>query len=86
MRIGLIGAGQMGTDVVATTTMMKGVRVVVAADIDLDRARDSYRIGQVQGEVVVAHIGRRRPMRPWRPGGWSPRATSASSPTCAASM
>jgi predicted homoserine dehydrogenase-like protein len=54
VRVGLIGAGQMGTDVVATTTMMQGVRVVVTADIDLERARDSYRIGQVEGEVVVA--------------------------------
>jgi predicted homoserine dehydrogenase-like protein len=54
VRVGLIGAGQMGTDVVATTSVMQGVRVVVAADIDLERARESYRIGQVSGEVVVA--------------------------------
>ncbi len=54
VRIGLVGAGQMGTDVVATTSVMKGVRVVVAADIDIDRARDAYRIGQIEGEVVVA--------------------------------
>ena len=53
MRVGLIGAGQMGTDVVATTTMMQGIRVVVIADIDIQRARDSYRIGLVEGEVVV---------------------------------
>ena len=54
VRVGLIGAGQMGTDVVATTREMKGVRVVVTADIDLERARDAYRIGQIEGEVVVA--------------------------------
>ena len=54
VRVGLIGAGQMGTDVVATTTMMKGVRVVVTADIDIDRARSAYAIGQVEGEVVLA--------------------------------
>ena len=29
VRVGLIGAGQMGTDVVATTSVMQGVRVVV---------------------------------------------------------
>ena len=34
--------------------MMKGIHVVVAADIDIERARDGYRIGQVEGEVVVA--------------------------------
>ncbi len=54
VRIGLIGAGQMGTDVVATTSEMQGVRVVATADLDLDRARDAYRIGQIEGEVVVA--------------------------------
>ena len=54
VRVGLVGAGQMGTDVVATTREMQGVRVVVTADIDLDRAREAYRIGLVEGEVVEA--------------------------------
>lgn len=54
VRVGLVGAGQMGTDVVATTHVMQGVRVVVTADIDLERARDAYRIGQVESDVVVA--------------------------------
>jgi predicted homoserine dehydrogenase-like protein len=54
VRVGLVGAGQMGTDVVATTHEMKGVRVVVTADIDIDRARDAYRIALVEDEVVVA--------------------------------
>jgi predicted homoserine dehydrogenase-like protein len=54
VRIGLIGAGQMGTDVVAETKMMKGIQVVVAADIDLERAIASYEIGQVERPVVIA--------------------------------
>jgi predicted homoserine dehydrogenase-like protein len=54
VRVGLVGAGQMGTDVVATAHEMHGLRIVVTADIDLDRARDAYRIGQIEGEVVVA--------------------------------
>lgn len=54
VRVGLIGAGQMGTDVVATTRMMAGMEVVVAADIDIARAADTYRIAQVDAEVVVA--------------------------------
>ncbi len=54
VRIGLIGAGQMGTDVVATTHEMQGVRVVVTADLDIERARDAYRIGLIEDEVVVA--------------------------------
>ncbi len=54
VRIGLIGSGQMGTDVVATTKMMKGVRVVVTADIDIERAISAYKIAQIEDEVVVA--------------------------------
>jgi predicted homoserine dehydrogenase-like protein len=54
VRIGLIGAGQMGTDVIAETSMMKGIQVVASADIDIQRAVAGYQIGQVGGEVVVA--------------------------------
>jgi len=54
VRIGMIGAGQMGTDVVAETQMMKGIRVVVAADIELERAIACYEIGQVDDEVIIA--------------------------------
>ncbi len=54
VKVGLIGAGQMGTDVVAETKMMHGVEVVIAADIDVQRARDAYRIGLVEGQVVEA--------------------------------
>jgi predicted homoserine dehydrogenase-like protein len=54
VRVGLVGAGQMGTDVVATTTMMSGVRIAIAADIDVQRAVDAYRIAGVDGEVFVA--------------------------------
>ncbi len=53
VRIGMIGAGQMGTDVVAETRMMKGVQVVATADIDVERAREAYAIGQVAGEVAA---------------------------------
>jgi predicted homoserine dehydrogenase-like protein len=54
VRIGLIGAGQMGTDVVAQTSLMQGMEVVVVADIDAQRARDAYKIGLVQGGVRQA--------------------------------
>ena len=52
--IGLIGAGQMGTDVVAVTSKMKGIRVAVTADIDIERAISAYKIGGIEGEVVLA--------------------------------
>lgn len=52
VRIGLIGAGQMGTDVIAQVKMMKGIEVVIVADAHLDRARDAYRIGLFDDEIV----------------------------------
>lgn len=54
VRIGLIGAGQMGTDVIAQTKMMKGVEVVATADIDIERAIAGYQIGLVDEKVEVA--------------------------------
>lgn len=54
VRIGLVGAGQMGTDVVAETCMMKGIQVVVTADIDGERAREAYATGKINAEVVAA--------------------------------
>ncbi len=53
VKIGLIGAGQMGTDVIAQVTKMKGIEVVAAADIDIGRAINAYKIGQAEGETVV---------------------------------
>ncbi len=52
VRIGLVGAGQMGTDVVAEAQMMRGIEVVITADIDLTRARSAYTIARVDAEVV----------------------------------
>jgi predicted homoserine dehydrogenase-like protein len=59
VRIGMIGAGQMGVDVVAQVKMMKGIDVVVIADIDKKRAREAYRIGMLEGPVVEAGSARR---------------------------
>lgn len=52
VRIGLIGAGQMGVDVVAQVTMMKGLDVVAVADLDTDRAREAYTVGMLEGQVT----------------------------------
>jgi len=54
VRIGMIGAGQMGTDTVATVKMMKGIDVVAVADLRLERARDTYAIAGLEGEIVEA--------------------------------
>ncbi len=53
IRIGLIGTGQMGTDIVAEISMMKGMNIVITADANLQRAKDAYAIAQIKGEVVV---------------------------------
>ena len=45
VRIGLIGAGQMGVDIVAQVAMMKGIDIVVVADIDKARAKAAYATG-----------------------------------------
>ncbi|RPH90873.1 MAG: NAD(P)-dependent oxidoreductase [Calditrichaeota bacterium] len=54
VRVGLIGCGQMGIDVVATTRMMQGIRIVAVADIDEARAKSAFAIAQIEGQVVKA--------------------------------
>ncbi|MFW6001222.1 MAG: hypothetical protein ACOCQE_02525 [Halanaerobium sp.] len=50
--IGLVGAGQMGTDIVSQVAEMEGVRVPVVADIDLDRAKKSYQLSGVENSDI----------------------------------
>jgi len=52
VKIGLIGCGQMGVDVVATTRMMTGVKICIVADIDPDRAKSAYDIGGFEDHLV----------------------------------
>jgi predicted homoserine dehydrogenase-like protein len=53
--VGLIGAGQMGTDIVSQVSQMPAQRVVVTADIDLKRAVEAYTIaGHPREQVTVA--------------------------------
>ncbi len=54
VRIGLIGAGQMGVDIVAQVAMMKGIDIVVVADIDKTRAKAAYTTGLLKGDTVEA--------------------------------
>ena len=37
VRVGLVGAGQMGTDIIVQTAQMRGIEVVAAADAIADR-------------------------------------------------
>jgi predicted homoserine dehydrogenase-like protein len=52
VRIGLIGAGQMGVEEV---TQMKGIDIVITADINPVRAKDAYDIAGTDGDVIQAN-------------------------------
>jgi len=54
VKIGLIGAGQMGVDVVAQVTRMKGMEVVAIADVDMERARTAYEIAGMKVQTEKA--------------------------------
>ena len=44
IRIGLVGCGEMGTDVVTRTAHMQGIEVAAIANLDVDAAREAIRI------------------------------------------
>lgn len=54
VRVGIIGAGQMGTDIVAEVSMMQGIDVKAVASRSIDRAKNAYKIGRTDGDVVEA--------------------------------
>lgn len=53
IRIGLVGVGQMGAGLIGQTGMTRGIRVVAAADILLDRAVAGLGEAPVHGEVFT---------------------------------
>jgi len=52
IRMGVIGAGTFGTQIVAQTCRMQGMRVSAVAELDLERARRALALGGIQGERV----------------------------------
>jgi predicted homoserine dehydrogenase-like protein len=54
VKVGLIGAGQMGVDVVAQVTKMKGIEVVAIADIEIERAKTAHEIAGTKGQLAQA--------------------------------
>ena len=63
--VGMIGCGQMGVDVVSTTHMMRGLRIVAVADIDIERAKAAYETSLIEGRICAGEYSRRG-----RPGGF----------------
>ncbi len=55
IKVGLVGAGQMGTDIVSQVALMPTQDIVIVADIELSRATDAYEIaGHPKGAVQIA--------------------------------
>lgn len=52
IQVGLIGAGQMGTDIVAQVECMVGMEVAVVVDLKTETAVNAYRIAGFKGEVI----------------------------------
>lgn len=54
VRVGLIGAGQMGTDIVAQIAGMKGMQCDIVVDLTTEIARSAFAQSSYAGEVVEA--------------------------------
>ena len=50
--VGLIGAGQMGTDIVAQVEGMLGMEIAVVVDLKTETAADAYKLSRYQGDIV----------------------------------
>lgn len=53
VRVGLVGAGQMGTGLISQIEKMVGMRVVAVADVVPDRAQKAYKEASVDPSIVV---------------------------------
>lgn len=52
IQVGLIGAGQMGTDIVAQVECMVGMEIPIVVDLKTETAVTAYRIAGFKGEVI----------------------------------
>lgn len=52
IQVGLIGAGQMGTDIVAQIECMVGMEIAVVVDIKFETAVNAYKLSGFKGAVV----------------------------------
>ncbi len=51
IKIGLIGAGQMGTDIVSEVSKMIGIEIPIVVDIDINAAYNAYKIAGIENVV-----------------------------------
>ncbi len=52
IHVGLIGAGQMGTDIVAQVECMVGMEIAVVVDLKTETAAKAYKLSGFKGAVV----------------------------------
>ena len=52
IQVGLIGAGQMGTDIVAQVECMVGMEIAVVVDLKTETAVHAYQLSGYQGEII----------------------------------
>jgi predicted homoserine dehydrogenase-like protein len=53
IRFAIVGAGQMGVDIVSEVQQMRGIEVSAVADLDIGRARSAYEIAGVPASRVI---------------------------------
>jgi predicted homoserine dehydrogenase-like protein len=53
IRFAIVGAGQMGADIVSQVRQMKGIEVAAVADLELSRAKAAYEIAGIPPERVL---------------------------------
>lgn len=53
IRFAVVGAGQMGVDIVSEVHQMKGIQVSAVADLELERARQAYAIAGYPSDRVI---------------------------------
>jgi predicted homoserine dehydrogenase-like protein len=51
--VALIGTGQMGSEIISQVGLMKGMRIRIAADINVDAAVESFRSAGYPGDIAV---------------------------------
>ena len=53
IRVGLIGAGQMGTDIVSQISCMVGIEVSVVVDLKTETALNAYKIAGLEEKDII---------------------------------
>ena len=59
VRVGLVGAGQMGRGLVAQVRRIAGMEVVAVADLDVQRATGALQAAGVDNAVALVPAGRK---------------------------